>query len=323
MLNRMMDLSVESANGILDDVDRGNVREEITAITNEIDRIAENTNFNGMPILGGEFGTAGEVTPGSVPTGAFAYGFSVAAASTMQVPSMFANMGTGPLSIAYEAPTSIKFEMANKNGGAPLSQTYDIADQINYVNGDSYTISLGNFAQIAVQNDADMSPSAFPDTPDFVAQALAATLASSAPSVTALTPQELEAAGLRLQISDDASGYVNVHINNMSAAGLDLIGVSMETPAKANTSISLIKNAINVVSSTRGDLGAMQNRLEYTINNLNITTENMTETESKIRDTNMAKEMMGFTKNNVLSQSAQSMLAQANMQPQQVLELLR
>ncbi|MEG0340350.1 MAG: flagellin, partial [Oscillospiraceae bacterium] len=79
----------------------------------------------------------------------------------------------------------------------------------------------------------------------------------------------------------------------------------------------------NTVSGQRADLGAIQNRLEHTINNLTTTSENMTAAESRIRDTDMAKEMMAFTKNNVLSQAAQSMLAQANQQPQQVLQLLK
>ena len=87
--------------------------------------------------------------------------------------------------------------------------------------------------------------------------------------------------------------------------------------------VSSIKDAINSVSSTRGDLGAIQNRLEHTINNLGVTTENMTAAESRIRDTDMAKEMMAYTKNNILVQAAQAMLAQANQVPQGVLQLLQ
>ncbi|MDL2219562.1 hypothetical protein LJC04_04440 [Ruminococcaceae bacterium OttesenSCG-928-O06] len=92
---------------------------------------------------------------------------------------------------------------------------------------------------------------------------------------------------------------------------------------QAAQSLDKIKAAIEKVSVNRGNLGALQNRLTYTINNLGVTTENMTAAESRIRDVDMAKEMMAFTKNNVLSQAAQAMLAQANMQPQQVLQLLR
>jgi flagellin len=103
--------------------------------------------------------------------------------------------------------------------------------------------------------------------------------------------------------------------------GLDTVDVSTQSGAKA--AIKTIKDAINTVSSTRGDLGALQNRLEHTINNLGVTTENMSAAESRIRDVDMAKEMMNYTKNNILVQSSQAMLAQANQLPQGVLQLLK
>ncbi|MDF2652897.1 MAG: flagellin domain protein, partial [Paenibacillus sp.] len=87
--------------------------------------------------------------------------------------------------------------------------------------------------------------------------------------------------------------------------------------------LSIINDAIERVSSQRSQLGAFQNRLEHTINNLGTSAENLVASESRIRDVDMAKEMMEFTKNNILSQAAQAMLAQANQQPQGVLQLLR
>jgi flagellin len=95
------------------------------------------------------------------------------------------------------------------------------------------------------------------------------------------------------------------------------------TGATAQAAIDAVKEAINKVSGVRGTFGAMQNRLEYTINNLDTTAENMTAANSRIRDTDMAKEMMNYTKMNVLTQAAQAMLAQANQQPQAVLQLLQ
>ena len=112
----------------------------------------------------------------------------------------------------------------------------------------------------------------------------------------------------------------------MSAKGLGIDGlknVGIADQETAGKSIDKIKTAINTVSSTRGDLGAIQNRLEHTINNLGVTTENMTAAESRIRDTDMAQEMMSYTKNNILVQAAQAMLAQANQLPQGVLQLLQ
>ncbi|MEG0763764.1 MAG: flagellin, partial [Oscillospiraceae bacterium] len=129
--------------------------------------------------------------------------------------------------------------------------------------------------------------------------------------------------GLNLQIGDSAEQRVQVKVIDMGVKNLGLTDVDVSSEPQASKSINKIKNAINTVSGQRADLGAIQNRLEHTINNLTTTSENMTAAESRIRDTDMAKEMMAFTKNNVLSQAAQSMLAQANQQPQQVLQLLK
>nr|WP_275477929.1 flagellin [Clostridium botulinum] len=99
--------------------------------------------------------------------------------------------------------------------------------------------------------------------------------------------------------------------------------LDVSTHANATAAIDIYDNAINKVSTQRAELGAYQNRLEHTINNLGTSSENLTAAESRIRDVDMAKEMMNFSKNNILSQAAQAMLAQANQQPQGVLQLLR
>ena len=109
----------------------------------------------------------------------------------------------------------------------------------------------------------------------------------------------------------------------MSSKALGIGDIDISTQAGANAAVDKIKAAINQVSSQRGDLGALQNRLEHTINNLSVTTENMTAAESRIRDVDMAKEMMAYTKNNILVQASQAMLAQANQIPQGVLQLLQ
>ena len=108
-----------------------------------------------------------------------------------------------------------------------------------------------------------------------------------------------------------------------SARGLATDKLSLETQESANAAIDKIDNALNKVSMVRGTFGAVQNRLEHKIDNLNTTSENLTSAESRIRDTNMAEEMMNFTKNQILSQASQSMLAQANQLPQGVLSLLQ
>ena len=130
---------------------------------------------------------------------------------------------------------------------------------------------------------------------------------------------------LTLQIGDTSADYnqLEVAIKDCHVATLGIEDVDISTQAGAKAAVDVIKNAINYVSDVRGTLGATQNRLEHTINNLSVTTENMTAAESRIRDVDVAKEMMSYTKNNILVQSAQAMLAQANQTPQGVLQLLQ
>ncbi|WP_078431752.1 flagellin [Metabacillus halosaccharovorans] len=128
-----------------------------------------------------------------------------------------------------------------------------------------------------------------------------------------------------LQIGANEGQVINIGISAMNTTGLSLSSalVSVSTNAAASSSISQIDAAIDKVSKQRSVLGAVQNRLEHTINNLGASQENLTAAESRVRDVDMASEMMSQTKNSILSQAAQAMLAQANQQPQGVLQLLR
>ena len=128
---------------------------------------------------------------------------------------------------------------------------------------------------------------------------------------------------IQVQIGPTKEETLDIATTNMNASNLGVKNISVSTVSKANSAITTINAAINKVSTHRAKLGASQNRLEHTINNLKTTNENMTAAESRIRDTDMAKEMAAFTKNNILNQAAQSMLSQANQQPQGVLSLLR
>ncbi len=134
-----------------------------------------------------------------------------------------------------------------------------------------------------------------------------------------------EGKSLTLQIGDTAESFnqLKVNIKDMHAKSLGLEGLDISTPDGAAAAVGKIKTAINTVSDVRGTLGATQNRLDHTINNLSVMTENIQDAESTIRDTDVAAEMMEYTKNNILIQSAQAMLAQANQVPQGVLQLLQ
>ncbi|MCL2014401.1 MAG: flagellin [Oscillospiraceae bacterium] len=145
--------------------------------------------------------------------------------------------------------------------------------------------------------------------------------------------------GLNLQIGDtgDAYNVLSVNVEDMSTKGLGIshlniasyeaavkaVGTNAQQAASVAGVPGSIKGAINIVSAQRAALGALQNRLEHTINNIGVTTENLTAAEARIRDTDMAKEMMMYTKNNILVQASMAMLAQANQVPQGILQLLR
>lgn len=146
---------------------------------------------------------------------------------------------------------------------------------------------------------------------------------------------EMSAAGIGItkevtltEAEDEGTGLVDSDDGEITAKALQgegtaVTSLSISNQEDADAAITTIQNAINTVSTQRSDLGAIQNRLEHTINNLGASSENLTAAESRIRDTDMAKEMMEFTKNNILTQASQAMLAQANQVPQGVLQLLQ
>ena len=147
---------------------------------------------------------------------------------------------------------------------------------------------------------------------------------ADADAVAASKSPVINGEGLQLQIGDTSESYnqLSVKIGDMHTKALGIDTLSIADPEGASAAIQTIRDAINQVSSVRGDLGATQNRLEHTANNLSVMAENIQDAESTIRDTDVAEEMMAYTKNNILVQSAQAMLAQANAVPQGVLQLL-
>ena len=130
-----------------------------------------------------------------------------------------------------------------------------------------------------------------------------------------------------IHVGANSGQTLEIGINSMDSVALGLksngVNISLMSEVSAEGALKVLDGAISTVSSERSKLGAIQNRLEHTINSLGTSSENLTAAESRLRDVDMANEMMQFTKNNILSQAAQSMLAQANQQPQGVLQLLR
>ena len=212
---------------------------------------------------------------------------------------------------------------ANANDGISLIQTAEgalteVHSMLNRMT-ELATKSANGTMQDAVDRDALQS--------EFTSLSSEIDRISSATNFNGITllNGDLTTTALTLQVGDtsDAFQQVEVTVGDMSASGLGISLVDLGSQTGAAAALADIKTAINTVSTNRANLGAVQNRLEHTVNNLSVTTENMTAAESRIRDVDMAKEMMSFTKNNILSQAAQAMLAQANQQPQGVLQLLR
>ena len=128
--------------------------------------------------------------------------------------------------------------------------------------------------------------------------------------------------GKNLQVGSLSGQKIDIAISNMNASSLGVSGLKVSSFDQAGAAMTAIQAAIDTVSTQRSKLGALQNRLEHTINNLDTTAENTQSAESRIRDTDMASEMVQYSKNNILSQAGQSMLAQANQSNQGVLSLL-
>ena len=163
------------------------------------------------------------------------------------------------------------------------------------------------------------------DAAQQLADATGLTVEKNANNANGIEISTASGKALTLQIGDTSDSYnkLQVSVQDMHTGSLGIAGIDVGTQDGAAAAVDLIKNAINIVSDVRGTLGATQNRLDHTINNLSVMTENIQDAESTIRDTDVADEMMAYTKNNILVQSAQAMLAQANQVPQGVLQLLQ
>lgn len=320
ILQRMKELATQSSNGTLDDsVDRNAIQTEVTKLNEEIDRIASTTNFNGIKLLDGTIGAGTTSTAGYDKTLAL----TTAKATVTSVNGVDVKNGDSVASTV--SGSKVTFTSTDAAGNA-TAKVVDIATVLtDKATGGAFTAATGK------QGVIDLTSVGLGRI-EFTAQdatASAATLAADLNTFfTAAKPFANGGAtggSLTLQVGDSTATAqkVSVDISSMSSSALGVGGLSVTSQSVATASIDKVKDAINAVSTQRAKLGATQNRLEHTINNLGTTSENLTAAESRIRDVDMAKEMMAFQKNNILSQAAQAMLAQANQQPQGVLQLLR
>ncbi|MBY7026515.1 MULTISPECIES: flagellin [Clostridium] len=188
------------------------------------------------------------------------------------------------------------------------------------------TVAVGTNAKITVDGKEIEGKGNTIEINDEIAGAKGLTIdvKTAVASATADTGKvTIDSVGMNLQIGANEGQNIALSIGNMSSKELGVDSIDVSDAKKSDVAVTTIQSAIDKVSAERSKLGAYQNRLEHTINNLGTSSENLTAAESRVRDVDMAKEMMSFSKNNILSQAAQAMLAQANQQPQGVLQLLR
>jgi len=214
-------------------------------------------------------------------------------------------------------------DMASKNAEDGISMIQTAEGALNETHA-----MLQRMRELAVQSASDTNTSTDRNELQKEVDALVSEIDRIAQNTEFNTQNLLDETGgttgaFTLHIGANATQSITVTFADMQAAALTVSGLDISSQTAADAAITTIDSAIQAVSAERANMGAVQNRLEHTINNLGVTSENLTAAESRIRDVDMAKEMMQFTKNNILTQAAQAMLAQANMQPQGVLQLLQ
>ena len=299
MLNRMYSLAEQSANGTYEDAnDRTQLQKEVNQLRTEIDRIAESANFNGINLLDGSMSTAKTVSVDtlSISFDAFKDGDKEGVLTTLTVAT---NGTAGSESVTVAS-----------NGTVTLT----LADGVEYSAADIQEL-LSEVTATGGASDAQVQ-----------AVRSATVTGSATKTITgggALTADDGEALTLQIGDTSDDFNQMDVSIKSIKSEDLGIDDLDISNQDDAAKALDTIKAAINYVSDVRGTLGATQNRLDHTINNLSVMQENIQDAESTIRDTDIADEMMSYTKNNILIQSAQAMLAQANQVPQGVLQLLQ
>ncbi|URT70522.1 flagellin [Cytobacillus firmus] len=291
ILQRMNELATQASNETLSTNDRNSIGDEITQLNSELNRISQATKFNGETLLDGTFGvqlgTSGLAVGSNGVTNIDISG--AAASNTYTITSS----GAG------------SYTLTDTTGGTG-TQTVTLADN---------TAGVLNFEKFGIKVSVNGTQTA---------AGIAGTTAGGGATGTIITGA---AAAKNIQIGSENAGAQRLGISiakmDSSASSLNTTSISVASASGARTAMDTVQTAIDTVSRERSKLGAFQNRLEHTINNLGTTSENLTAAESRIRDVDMAKEMMNQTKNSILSQAAQAMLAQSNQIPQGVLQLLR
>jgi flagellin len=336
ILQRMRDLSVQASNagGINADA-KSNIQSEIGQLKSELDRIATTTTFNGKKLLDGSFSAnfqvganTGETIAVAVGTAMGSTGLGVSGVDVTAVGAYtVGNAGVGKVStVAANATTQSTMTITAKgsdlfSGATSGTAPYDALTGSISFGGKTFDLSSVDYSTITTTGATAATDSL-------------AKLNAAAKTALGLTTDPFTAATtttLTFKVGDAVAGYtgaggISLNVNGTTASSSAEVAAATATFAAgsgADTAITVLDSAIKKVSNTRADLGAIQNRFDHTINNLNVSVENLTASESRIRDADMAEEMVQFTRNQILSQAGTAMLAQANQASQGVLSLLR
>ena len=329
ILQRMRELSVQAASDTNTDSDRQNIQDEIDALVDEIDNIANTTEFNTKKLLDGSMGKAVTADTANVLTDTSLNSATVVGDTLVSL----ANAAGTSLGISASDTVTVSYM---KDGALTTyttsAGTLTLTDLATAAGGD-FTFATATASNGAAAITATASASGTVNA--VLGLTITVTDYDTGKKNTAATNalsewnQSTQAENIRLDgsstvlIGANTGQDINISIGDMSASSIGVANIKVGTQEEANVAISVIDTATSVVSTARAKLGAVQNRLDSTINNLTTTSENMTSAESRIRDVDMASEMATYTKLSVITQAATAMLAQANQQPQQVLQLLK
>ena len=325
MLNRMYELAEQSANGTFEDgTDRKQLQKEVNQLKSEINRIADSANFNGIKLLDGSMSANATTKLTSTATNSKAgVDLNIVADSVYDATGKRTELDFG-LSVTTKASSV----------GVSVSEDGTVLITVQGKDKDGITAEE---IQAMLADAKATSTSVSEDMMDAVRNATITGTGISAPTSAAqgnqwtdvntmnstVTANKGESLVLQIGDTSDRFNQLRVGIKDCHVDALGLTDMKIGDQDSAAKALDKIKSAINYVSDVRGTLGATQNRLDHTINNLSVMQENIQDAESTIRDTDVADEMMAYTKNNILIQSAQAMLAQANQVPQGVLQLLQ
>ena len=307
ILQRMNELAVQGANDTNQSIDRASINQELNALVDELDRISTTTQFNKQNLLDGNFTNKN---------------LQVGANTNQKIAISIKNMNAASLGL-----TSVSYK-TKQTGAAPDEIKYG-EYKVSYNKNNTLSVNKASaIKKIQSKVASAIVSAAFVNKYDAATGSVYFQFVEGGSRFKTVTScktraQSVAKAEVSKVLTENFTDYVTTKNATASKELQKNVGrVAVDDYATANASLSAIQNAINKVSEQRSALGAIQNRLEHTVANLDTVSENTSAAESRIRDTDMAKMMVDYSKNNILAQAGQSMLAQANQLNQGVLSLL-